>query len=349
MKILVTGSTSQQANPDAHRKSANFTGLLWQALREDPHHEVHWRDPSVTWTAADLREYDRVFVGVAAPLAMGANRAYGALSVAGALWGDTRLSLVVDQPDPDLITRGLRSVLANPDSFTKPFFSYRKEYDLAREKKTNGRLREALGLLLEDEWPRTVVPGLPWSEPSQIEARLPEGASGKVVTASFDEILLGRFWENGAPALPRLRAWAHEKTADYRWLQAQNLGAPLRELPANHRLETDSACAQQLRESMGLLVPPVRGLAWWTPKVAMAVALGAPVFTDWQKSARAGLAWAGLPATHEALGPGDAAEAAAHQRASFEAVTPDPADELKRIMKATRKAGASAAGKKRTA
>ena len=174
MKILLTGSTSQQANPKAHRRSANFMGLIWEELRRDGSRvEVEWADPSVHWPGDGLlRKYDHVFVGLAPPMAMGANRIYGALSVLEQLAGSPRVTIVLDSPDPDLLGRGFKSILANWPTFTKPFFSYRQEFDLARETRTNTRLRMHVMRMLTNRWPNIIAPGLPWTDPTQIESAL---------------------------------------------------------------------------------------------------------------------------------------------------------------------------------
>ena len=332
MRVLVTGSTSQQANPGAHRRSANFTGLVWETLRTDEKIETFWLEPSVRWTSSDLGQYDHVFVGLAPLMAMGANRVYGALSVIGELWNSKRLTLVVDAPDPDLVTRNLRSVLLNWPAFTKEFFSYRKEYGAARDPEVNDRLRAAAERLLHEAWPRTIVPGLPWTEPARIAACLPQGAAGRVSAVSLDGVLLERF---GAPAryAPRLREWAYVRTADRKWLPSLGLGLPVRELVPNHRVATDPAHAERIRESVGLLVGPIRGEVWWTPKIAMALALGTPVFTDWHQSRRLGPEWTPLPAPHELAGPVETARLAADQYDSFAAAVPAPGAALGRLLR----------------
>jgi hypothetical protein len=330
VRILVTGSTSQQSNPDAHKRAANFTGLLFETLRSDERSEVFWKEPSVTWTEADLDEYDHVFVGLAPLMAMGANRVYGALSVVERLWGSRRLTVVLDSPDPDLFTRSLRSTLGNWESFTKAFFSYRKEFDLARGPEVSDRLRSGAERLMASTWPRTVVPGLPWTEAARIAAALPSGASGRVQTVNLDHLLLRRFGKERAE-VPRLREWAYEKSGDRRWLPSQNLGLPVRELPSNHRIATDPLAVQQLRESVGLLVGPIRGEVWWTPKVAMSLAVLTPVFTDWHQSRLLGAEWTHLPGPHELARPEEAEELANDQYVSFVNSIPGPSEALRSL------------------
>lgn len=334
MRVLITGSTAQQASSESHRRSANFTGLIRDELRADERNEVHWREPSVTWDDDFLGGFDHVIVGVAPPQAMGANRIYGALSVVERMWGDKRLTLVADSPDPNLITRGLRTTLGNWESFTKPFFAYRKEYELATEPRHNARLMMSAIRLSTRKWPRTVVPGTPWTNAETVEAALPPGARGMVRTANLDHQLLTRFKDPSAGHDWRIREWAYEKSPDRKWLVGLALGLPVRELKPNHRVETDTAHAQQLRESVGLLIAPHRGQAWWTPKIAMALAQLTPVFTDWRQSRLVGAEWAGLPGTHEVRTPDEARDFASEQYVSYAASIPGPSESKAALYKA---------------
>ena len=116
-KILLTGVDVRPVRtrgPTAGRP--NFTGLLWESLRDGDGNEVHWKEPSA---ALDRARPGRVRPSSSSAwprrMAMGANRLYGALSVIGRLWEHAQ----ADHPrgrraDPDLLTRGLRSVHANP-------------------------------------------------------------------------------------------------------------------------------------------------------------------------------------------------------------------------------------------
>ncbi len=336
MRFLLTGATSQQANPEAHKRSANFMGLIWEQLRQDETYHVDWREPSVHWRGDDLlRDYDHVFVGMASPLAMGANRIYGAMSVLEQLAGSSRVTIVVDSPDPDLITRGMKSVLGNWDSFTKEFFSYRREFDLAREGRTNARLRMQLMRMLSKPWPNVLAPGFPWSDATTIALTLPVDAAGRVRTVNLDHLLLARYRDAGAPDRAwRLQEWAYEKSPDRKWLPSLNLGFPVRELKGNHRIATDPLHLAQLREATGLLVGPHRGEAWWTPKVAMSLSQLTPVFTDWTQSKLIGAEWAHLPGTHEVSRPEEADELAREQYVSYARSIPGPSEAKQALFKA---------------
>lgn len=302
MRVLLTGMTAQQVAPASHRRAANFMGLIWDLLREGGHHEVDWREPSVTWSKKDIEEqYDHVFIGVASPLAMGASRAYGALSLMSELKYSKRVTYVVDAPDPDLITRGLRSVLTNPESLTKPFFSNRREYELSRRPAVNARLQEQVARLLTEDWPTTISPGMPWTNQNQLALELPRVRLGSLRTLNLDYQILGRPWPEVSPGTPQTPlAWAYERSPDRRWLPSLNLAVPTAELKGNHRIETDSVHAEQIRRSYGLLVGPHRGHTWWTPKAAMALAIGRPVFSaSWDQARAYCPSWDAIPGPYE--------------------------------------------------
>lgn len=319
MKILITGATAAQANPESHRKAANFMGLVWEELRANQTTEVFWKDPSVRWTVKDLEVYDHVFVGLASPFAMGALRFYGALSVMEKLWHSSKLTLVLDSPDPGLVTRGLRSAVNNPDSLFKSFFSNRKEYALVTGQKERARLIEQVAKMLDTKWPSTVVPAFPWSRVEEIEPWLPQGAKGSLELLNLDHLILDRFKsESVLDQDQRLQTWVYEPSTENKWLFSQNLGLPMSPLLSNHRIATDPINSKAIRESFGLLVGPTRGTTWWTPKVAVALAQGTPVMVDaWSSAQAIDPAWGHLPGPVEIMSSWKRAALAADQLQSY--------------------------------
>ena len=317
MKILVTGSTSQHLSELSHSRSSNFFGLLSAYLKKTwPTAKVDWLAPSVGWTKNELSEYDVVLVGLAPPQALGANKMYGAFSVISHLWGSDRLRLVVDQPDVDVLTRGLRSMSTNWGSFTKPFFSYRKEYEeVVESKELRTHLKGAFEALLDDDWPPVIVPAYPWFSAESMELGLPKGAAGRLIGTNFDLEILDRFSDSGEGE--RAEVWTFEKHADYKWMQSLNLGFPTEVLPLNHRIETDTKAASMLGSSVGFLASPVGDRSWWTPKLAMALAKKTPVFPPWQETAWLGSSWSILPSTFETLDSGSRTKVAQEQVESY--------------------------------
>ena len=319
MRVLVSGMTSQHVNPTSHWRSRNFMGLVVDQLSRVDGLSVDWRGCSVLDAPKTYSEYDKVIIGLAPFQALGANRVYGALAAIGPLWDTEKLILVVDQPDPGLIDRGLRSTLSTEGSFTKPFYRYRHEYSLVNEDLSlRLDLMDAMEYLLFRQWPTTLVPALPWTDVRAIEAKLPDGAAGRVFPVNPDQGLLDEIDLSGE-ALDSARSpvWVHEKHADYKWLQSRNLANPREPLPVNHRIEIESAVHEALLTSAGFLHAPVGGGFWWTPRIATSLALGTPVFTDWERAQGLDPVWGILPSTFESYPERDRRVVAEKQLLSY--------------------------------
>jgi hypothetical protein len=257
-------------------------------------------------THSELSEYDSVLVGVASPMALGSNRVYGALHLLSQLWGDSRLSLFVDAPEPNNITRGLDSIARNPHTITKDFFSYRKDFAAATEPRGKSSILNACTLLQNEKWPQTFVPGFPWSDEFQHEKDLPVGAIDQVRMLNLDKLIFRKVQQMDLETQPRQDRWMAEKTADKKWLRSLHLSNPVLSLRADHRLDLHPYLIDRLSTATGFLhSPSKRNALWWTPKLAFALATKTPVFTKESESRLLGDVWSGLPATFEAF-PADA-------------------------------------------
>lgn len=331
MRLLLTGMTSQQTNLQSHRKSVNFCGLLWEAFRQNGH-EVYWQDPSVNSSVEDLREFDHVIVGVAPLTALGANRAYGALSIIERLWSSPKLKLLVDAPEPMKITTSLQAVLEHPENLTKDFFSYRKEYGLAKSPEVSKRLLEAVRLLhvSGDAWPWTLVPGLPWMSDAEVYQQLPIGAKDRVQFVNLDALLFERY--DNPEDRARVHHWAYEKGTKSGWLKSQLLSAPVKELPHTFRVETNSLTIQQLETSIGCLVGAHRSSSWWSPRFAMSLSQRTPVFTDWRATSQLGDVWSTLPSALEVMTDAERRVVAAEQHQTYREHCLSPKNETRRII-----------------
>lgn len=323
MKVLITGSTANQSNPTTHQRATNFAGLLHDALVMSGT-EVTWAEPSIRWTHSDLAEYDSVLVGVASPMALGSNRSYGALHTLSLLWGDNRLSLFLDAPEPNNITRAMDSISRNPHAITKPFFSYRKEFALASEPRGKSSVLGACNLLRNEKWPTTLVPGFPWSDELQYEKGLPVGAMDQVRVMNLDRLIFRKIEkEREESNLPRENRWMAEKTASKRWLKSLNLSDPVISLKADHRVDLHPYLTNRLETAMGFLHSPSnRGSLWWTPKLAIALGTRTPVFTKWEESKILGGEWSVLPSTFEEFPSNSKDELAQAQYDSYSNAVP---------------------------
>lgn len=325
MKILIVGMTAQQSNPASHQRVANFTGYLRQAMR-DQGYDTWWQNPEINM---DLDSWDHVVVGVAPITSLGANRAYGALSIIERLWDSQKLTLLVDAPDPVKIEASLSAILDTPENLTKPFFSYRKEYTTATDPKTHLRLLKAVSLLRDGVWPQTVVPRLPWTTASTVDSQLPTGATSRLTMLGLDHYVFDD-WDS-EPAALKNPIWAFEPSSDGRWLRRQAVTWETKEIPRSSRTEADTHAINLLRSSSGCLIAPTRHSTWWNTRYAMSLAQGVPVFTNWQETAELGPAWSGLPGVFEYTPAGTRQEHAAAQREAYTTAIGPREDTLKLV------------------
>lgn len=315
MKVLLTGMTSQHTNPDTHKKRVNFAGLIRDAFRitED---EVYWQEPSVTWDDDYLKQFDAVIVGVAPLSSLGANRAYGALNVISRLWNSGRLTLLVDAPDCVKIETSAQAIIDHPESLVKEFFSHRKEYRLAREKQHFDRLYTGAFMLRTQLWRQTIFPRLPWQHAEDLVDQMRNTKFVQVTPLNLDSFLFSRYAADYN--LTRHRWWAYEAGSAPGWLEKQQVCWTVDELPSTHRVPTNEMTLQQLRASRGTLIAPSKSGTWWTPRYAMSLSQGTPVFSDWRETKDLGEAWSVLPTGFEMMTDVEKAQLLTRQTMTFE-------------------------------
>jgi hypothetical protein len=300
-KVLITGATAQQCNPVLHQRSVNFAGLMHDTLHKAGV-EVTWQDPSSSFESIELEQFDHVLVGISSPLSLAANRSYAALNLIGQLYDDPRLSLFIDAPDPNNITRGLQAVKKNPQTLTKELFSYRKDYEKMSDPVYRVRAFAVCEALRSQPWPRVLVPAFPWVSQAQIEAELPSGAMFKSVQVNLDASIVSEFSKNIYDD-PKEDRWMAERGINRKWLSNLALSQPVLSLKSDYRQELNEYFASRLQTSTGFLHAPGRkGLTWWTPKIAIALSQGTPVFSAWRETGTLlGGAWNVLPGTFESF------------------------------------------------
>lgn len=297
MHVLLSGMTAQQANPASHSRAANYTGFLAEVLQEAGH-DVDWSDPLVEH---DLGRYDYVVVGVAPITSLGANRAYGALSIIERLWDSDKLTLLVDAPDPSKIDSSLEAITGSPENLVKPFFEYRKEYAQAVKPETRDRLLKAVSWLHTEDWPRTLVPKLPWHTISSVGSALPRGARNENTVLGDLEAFVVRHFENESPADLATPRWAYEDGSSKNWLKQQRVMWPMEKIPWSSRDEADVAAVKLVRGSAGTLISPQRDGTWWSSRYGMSLAQRVPVFTNWTEAVDIDPMWGTLPMVYETL------------------------------------------------
>lgn len=296
MKILVTGMSSRQANPDASIKDVTFAHLVAQALRHVGH-EVEHRNPSIT---EDVSGFDMVIVGVAPLHALGSNRVYGALSAIMRTWNTGKLVLMIDDPDTGKIFSGIRTMVDEPTRLTKPFFAYKLEHALASEDPWRSWLAEGVKILRDAPWPTVIVPQHAWMETPRLA-----GAGDQLTRiVGVDPTQLVDV-KGGDTSKERRSVWTVEAPQTNTWLEQIR---PFLALPIERhgsaglpRFTKDKERLDNYTSVRGVIVPTVCDGNWWTSRPALATSAQALVLTDWKAVRPLGESWTLTPEQAEEL------------------------------------------------
>lgn len=314
MKVLVSGATSRQANPDASKKDVTMAWLLSEALR-DAGHEVEHRNPSIS---EDVSDFDHCFVGLAPLHGLGSNRAYGALSVILRTWASNKLTLFIDDADMGKIPGGLRTMKNNPERLTKPFFNYKLEWEQASQPEWKAWLQSGVEMLVQYQWPRLLVPTFPWADIAQIAKRVPQAEK---TTVGIDLSAYLPSWPQQDLLVERTQEWITEAKPDERWMKQQHPTFPVHRFGKGaDKRPHDEGLVQAYRQAWGVIDPPL-DFGWWTSRMGYAVQVGALYITRWQNVSALGDAYGLLLAQAETLDQDLRGQWAAAQRVAFEAVS----------------------------
>jgi hypothetical protein len=301
MKVLVTGATSRQANPDAsdvNKKEVAFAWLLAETMR-DLGWDVEHRNPTVL---ESYDEFDHVFVGLAPLHGIGSNRAYGVLAASLRLWGSGRLSFFVDDPDVGKVTGGLRTMVTNPNNLTKPWFSYKLEYEVANQPEYAEWLRAGVRMLHEQQWPRLIVPAHPWFQGRDLIAKKVPQAAHAIWTLDLTAFL--PVIEDEVTTDEGYYQWVCEAEADDKWLRQQQTMISTYRISNSKKDEarssapmSDKRLVNLYRKSWGVLQPPIVPAGWWNSRIGYARQARVPYVTKWQDVQALGDAYMVLPHT----------------------------------------------------
>jgi hypothetical protein len=321
MKILLTGMTAAHHSEKHSLRVPTYMSQIHTAVQARGC-EVVWQAPDMRMDAAYVASFDRVVVGLASPMSLAANHTYPALSVMAHAWDAGNLVLVVDAPEPFKITAALRSIIADPDRLTKPLFSSRPGYADVLRFYDGSRLLLLIEKLLEEIWPTTLVPNLPWSAPDFLSKHIPNAAETQIAL-NLDAIVLQaapyraavpRTWDGGSgfwvadepsttyvKRLEPLLRWEVEPWRAGRWASL-------------------SETTDRLKRACGVILATYRsGEPWWSPALSPALLAEAPLVTDWRLPAEHGMHqdWALLPAHVEDASPDLRAMISVNQRFSY--------------------------------
>jgi hypothetical protein len=295
-KIFLTGMTAPQTSEKVNTNFRTFSSVLHEVLTSAGH-EVTWSAPSVTTTANDLESFDAVLVGLAPIGSLTSHKIYGALNVLDIARKSGKLTLFLDSPNCALIASSIKSLVNNPQSFTKPFFSKRKEYDfVVADPEVEARLLSVVKYLNDNEWPTTIYPKLPWNNVSDV--KLPPLAKKNLQGVNLDS-----FYITEIPNLPKnkVEKWSVDAYNDWSNKTIKTLSLPTA-LMKWHKATTDNDVMEQITRSIGVIIAPdKRDGTWWSYRHVQALNSNTPIATDWTVSQRLGDSWSVLASSIDTM------------------------------------------------
>ena len=288
-KIFLTGMTAPQTSEKVNKNSKTFSSILHEVLTSAGH-DVTWSAPSVTATKTDLEYFDSVIVGLAPVGSLTSHKIYGALNIIDLAKKSGKLTLFLDLPNASLITSSIKSVVNNPKSFTKSFFSKRKEYDfVVADPEVEARLFDVLKSLNDEEWPTTIYPSLPWSDKNQIKL-------SSFAKKNLHGVNLDSFYITELPNLnqTRIEKWSVDIYNDWSNKAIKTLSLPTVPMKWSRGL-SDNEVLDQISRSIGAIITTdKRNGTWWNYRYVQALNSNTPIATDWRESQALGAPWAVL-------------------------------------------------------
>jgi hypothetical protein len=294
-RILITGMSAPQTSISANKRSLSFAGLVKDVLT-DAGHQVVMIEPDLTWEQENLNYYDTIMVGVSPLTSLSANYAYGALHLINLLKGSDKLVLFVDAPNPAQIKSSLTSISNWNGNLTKEFYKNRKGYNLAVAK--SNELLSVVEFLLNETWPTTLYPLLPWNKEVSISSQLPDGAAGSLVGVNLDFYILKK---NTDGPTDRTARWVADNP-DSPWTKKKlsTLNYPAMPMKWNKGW-TDTQVEQQIGQSIGALITPHKDTTWWTYRYIQAMNTATPISSLWLNTSTIGHSWSYLASAIEGM------------------------------------------------
>jgi len=311
-RILITGTSSQQYSQQAAAKTEAFSDAI-RRIAEDAGYEVVVCQPSLSWTSSVAAEFDHVFLGISPMLSLSSNCAYGALRAVDTFWNSSNLVLFCDSPEPWKVFANLRAIDKSDASLFKEFYSRRPGYQqIASDSNIRDSIVSGVSKLLNDDWPTTLIPALPWS--TDDFPGVPDNA-----VKSFEKFYVDSYLVHDTSSEPiRDRQWLVE-THDAKWTKTvtSTLGSEWvtsREL----KITAGDTARSTMKTKIGTVIGPHRDkVTWWTPRYAQSLSSNAPVITDWKMSMTLGKSWAHLASTVEELKDDDRTQLASAQKQEY--------------------------------
>jgi hypothetical protein len=316
MKVLITGCSAQQASKKHAQRTPTFASLLARAFR-DAGVEADHVEPSLTYTAEELSQYDLVVVGITPPASITANKIYPAFSMAAKAQKIGNLALMIDAPDSMKIQPSLKSCYSDPDSFYKDFYNRRKNYsEVVTDENLRAEIQGFINFLIEQKWPTTFYPIFPWST-KKFSEYLPNLDEQHLMPINVDSYLIFQ-----APIVQNYyetkQYWTCDAlTSPYgvsHSMMVRNAVVATRETRWEPQIDT----LERIRSSIGTLVATYRNdESWWSPALAQSLSQNVPVVHDWKLTHHLGPEWSHLASNIEDMGTAERLDVAYHQKQSY--------------------------------
>jgi hypothetical protein len=311
-RILITGMSASQGSAKLNSRSLGFTGAVNRSLINSGH-EVVWEIPSIDWTDDFFESFDAIIVGVSPITSLSANYMYGGLNTIDRTVDTGKLTLLVDAPTPRRIGASLRTTLAKPETFTKDFYSSKHGFQRAAEPAVRTRLLSTVERLLEQDWPTTIYPSLPWQDSQKVAQQVTAQMAKNLIGLSLDAELI----EQVEGSDKRLKWSADELNSPWTKSVLPSLIYPVSPMKW-HKGWEDSLVKDQLARSTGALIAPhQKDETWWTYRYVQAINTGTPVATYWQETMGLDYSWSLLAAEIETLSTEKRDNIANKQRCSY--------------------------------
>lgn len=278
--------------------------------------------------------FDRVVVGLASPASVAANHIYPALWVASLAHKFSKLTIMVDTPEPHKLWSGLTSAAQNRGTLVKDFYARRKGFREAVVSERQAVLQGFVEALVVEEWPLTVAPALPWTDTEFLTRHIPRLADSRSLGLKFDEGLDLPFY-NPMVEPTEHKIWYADSSASS-WTQrvAGTLSHPVQSLRQN-RMDTIVDVSNRIRGSLGLLATTHRGNEpWWTPTIMIALSQRVPVVSEWRYTSLLGPEWSQLAASVELMTFEDRREFAREQAKIYSKAVPKFSEESALLVRA---------------
>jgi hypothetical protein len=312
MRVLITGSTSPQASVKTAGRTPTFASLLSHSLISQGI-EVDFVEPRISTTEEQLAEYDAVFVGIAPPTSLSANRLYPAFATANRARKAGNLFLFIDAPEPYKIQSSIKSCYLNISDLQKDFYKMRKFYpEFIEDEDLQREVYDFIDFLYTSTWPPLLYPAFPWSEDDALRKALPN--VNVVVPVNLDSTLIKTGHINADLSVQKT-SWTCD-TPNTKWAKklSKTLSYPVFSTRKS-RWDPEEVTMARIRGGIGTIVSLHRSNeVWWSPALAQSLSVGVPVVTDWRYSGILGPEWSHLASSIESMTNEERFELAVSQR-----------------------------------